>query len=154
SASLRKRPKVLRCRETSLCAKSGRREDFHRIPMRPFLRCRPWFSVGRLRPRAARPWSPAAAVRDHLDQNRPTFRLLPTLVMSIVILFLLRVVSVLILIGLADRRIVQKSTPRLIARTLSAEGRALRAHLDAAVNQGDFIAAAIGSGRFQFGEPA
>ena len=74
--------------------------------------------------------------------------------MSIGILVLLSVGSVLIVNWLADRRIVQEFTSRLIARTLSAEGRALRAHLDAAVNQGDFIAAAIASGRFQFGEPA
>ena len=80
--------------------------------------------------------------------------MLPTLVMSIGILVLLSVGSVLIVNWLADRRIVQEFTSRLIARTLSAEGRALRAHLDAAVNQGDFIAKAIASGRFQFGEPA
>jgi adenylate cyclase len=74
--------------------------------------------------------------------------------MSIGILVLVSVGSVLIVNWIADRRIVQEFTSRLIARTLSAEERALRAHLDAAVNQGDFIAAAIGSGRFQFGEPA
>ena len=71
--------------------------------------------------------------------------------MSIGILVLLSVGSVLIVNWLADRRIVQEFTSRLIARTLSAEGRALRAHLDAAVNQGDFIAANIDAGRFQFG---
>ena len=89
-----------------------------------------------------------------LDPNRLTFRLLPTLVVSIGILVLLSVGSVLVVNWIADRRIVREYTSRLIARGLSAEERSLRAHLDAAVNQGDFIAAAIGSGRFQFGEPA
>ena len=90
----------------------------------------------------------------HLDPNRLTFRLLPTLVVSIGILVLLSVGSVLIVNWIADRRIVREYTSRLIARGLSAEERSLREHLDAAVNQGDFIAAAIGSGRFRFGEPA
>jgi adenylate cyclase len=80
--------------------------------------------------------------------------LLPTLVMSIGILVLLSVGSVLIVNWIADRRIVREYTSRLIARNLSAEERSLRGHLDAAINQGDFIAAAIGTGRFQFGEPA
>src|SRR5262249_50080795 len=86
--------------------------------------------------------------------KRPTFMLLPTLVMSIGILVLLSVGSVLIVNWIADRRIVQEYTSRLIARGLSAEERSLRRHLDAAVNGGDFIAAAIAGGRFQFGEPA
>jgi len=89
-----------------------------------------------------------------LDQNRPTFGLLPTLAVSIGILVLLSVGSVLIVNWIADRRIVRDYVSRLITRGLSAEERSLHAHLDAAVNQGDFIAAAIGSGRFQFGEPA
>jgi len=84
----------------------------------------------------------------HLDPNRLTFRLLPTLVVSIGILVLLSVGSVLVVNWSADRRIVREYTSRLIARGLSAEERLLRAHLDAAVNQGDFIAAAIGSGRY------
>src|SRR5215831_18232436 len=92
--------------------------------------------------------------QDHLDQNRPTFRLLPTLVMSIGILVLLSAGSVLIVNWIADRRIVREYVSRLIARGLSAEERSLRQHLDAAVNQGDFIAAAIGNGRFQFADPA
>jgi hypothetical protein len=58
--------------------------------------------------------------------------------MSIGILVLLSVGSVLILNWLADSRIVQEFTSRLITRTLSAEERSLRGHLDAAVNQGDF----------------
>jgi adenylate cyclase len=92
--------------------------------------------------------------RDHLDQKRFTFRLLPVLVMGIGILVLLSVGSVLIVNWIADSRIVREYTSRLIARDLAAEERSLRRHLDAAVNQGDFIATAIGTGRFQFGEPA
>ena len=79
---------------------------------------------------------------------------MPTLVLSIGILVLLSVGSVLIVNWISDRRIVQEFISRLITRTLSAEERSLRGHLDAAVNQGDFIAAAIDIGRFQFGEPA
>jgi adenylate cyclase len=89
-----------------------------------------------------------------LDPNRLTFRLLPTLLLSIGALVLLSVGSVQTVNYIVDRRIVQEYTSRLIARGLSAEERSLRRHLDAAVNQGDFIAAAIGTGRFRFGEPA
>jgi adenylate cyclase len=74
--------------------------------------------------------------------------------MSIGVLVLLSVGAVLIVNWIADRRIVREYTSRLIARGLSADERLLRRHLDAAVNQGDFIAAAIRTGRFQFGEPA
>ena len=90
---------------------------------------------------------------EHLDQNNPTFKLMPTLVLSIGILVLLSVGSVLIVNWIADRRIVQEFTSRLITRVLSAEERSLREHLDVAINQGDFIAAAIGSGRYQLAEP-
>ena len=89
-----------------------------------------------------------------MDRNRLTFRLLPTLLLSIGALVLLSVGSVQTVNYIVDRRIVQEYTSRLIARGLSAEERSLRRHLDAAVNQGDFIAAAIGTGRFRFGEPA
>jgi hypothetical protein len=63
---------------------------------------------------------------DHLDQNRLTFRLLPTLVASIGFLVLLSVGSVLIVIWIGDRRIVQDFTSRLIMRVLSAKERSLR----------------------------
>ena len=86
-----------------------------------------------------------------MDRNRLTFRLLPTLLLSIGALVLLSVGSVQTVNYIVDRRIVQEYTSRLIARGLSAEERSLRRHLDAAVNQGDFIAAAIGTGRFRFG---
>jgi hypothetical protein len=61
-----------------------------------------------------------------LDQNRLTFRLLPTLVASIGFLVLLSVGSVLIVIWIGDRRIVQDFTSRLIMRVLSAKERSLR----------------------------
>lgn len=79
---------------------------------------------------------------------------MPTLVLSIGILVLLSVGSVLIVNWTADRRIVQEFTSRLITRVLSAEERSLREHLDAAINQGDFIAIAISGGRYQFADPA
>jgi adenylate cyclase len=88
-----------------------------------------------------------------LHKNRPTFRLLPTLVVSIGVLVLLSVGSVLIVNWIADLSIVREYTSRLITRGLDAEERSLRKHLDAAVNQGDFVAAAIGGGRFRFGQP-
>ena len=52
-----------------------------------------------------------------------------------------------------DRRIVQEFSSRFITRVLSTEERLLRGYLDAAIDQGDFIAAAIGVARFQFDEP-
>ena len=58
---------------------------------------------------------------------------MPTLVLSIGILVLLSVGSVLIVTWIADRRIVQEFTSRLITRVLSAEERSLREHLDAAI---------------------
>ena len=78
---------------------------------------------------------------------------MPTLVLSIGILVLLSVGSVLIVNWITDRRIVQEFTSRLITRVLAAEERSLREHLDAAIDQGDFIAAAISSGRYQLAEP-
>ena len=79
---------------------------------------------------------------------------MPTLVLSIGILVLLSVGSVLIVNWIVDRRIVQEFTARLITRVLSAEERSLREHLDAAIDQGDFIAVAISSGRYQLADPA
>ena len=78
---------------------------------------------------------------------------MPTLVLSIGILVLLSVGSVLIVNWIADRRIVQEFTSRLITRVLAAEERSLREHLDAAIDQGDFITAAVSSGRYQLAEP-
>jgi adenylate cyclase len=89
-----------------------------------------------------------------LDKKRLTLRLTPTLVVSIGILVLLSVGSVLIVNWFADRRIVQELTSRLITRLLAAEERTLRHHLGAAIDQGDYIAAAISSGRYRFDDPA
>jgi adenylate cyclase len=89
-----------------------------------------------------------------LDKNRITLRLTPTLVASIGILVLLSVGSVLIVNWLADRRIVQEFTSRLITRLLAAEERTLREHLGGAIDQGNYIAAAISSGRYRFDDPA
>jgi hypothetical protein len=50
----------------------------------------------------------ATLAAEHLDQNSPTFKLMPTLVLSIGILVLLSVGSVLIVNWIADRRIVQE----------------------------------------------
>jgi adenylate cyclase len=91
---------------------------------------------------------------NRLQKPRRTYRLLPTLVVSIGVLVLVSVGSVLLVNWIVDRSIVQEYTSRLIARGLAAEERSLREHLDASVNQGDFIAAAIADGRFRFGEPA
>lgn len=73
--------------------------------------------------------------------------------LSIGILVLLSVGSVLIVNWTTGRRIVQEFTSRLIARGLSAEERSLREYLDAAIDQGDFIAIAISSGRYKLAEP-
>ena len=77
---------------------------------------------------------------------------MPTLVLGIGILVLFSVGSVLIVNWIADRRIVQEFTSRLITRVLAAEERSLREHLDAAIDQEDFITAAISSGRYQLAE--
>ena len=50
---------------------------------------------------------------------------------------------------------MQELTSRLITRLLAAEERTLRHHLGAAIDQGgDYIAAAISSGRYRFDDPA
>ena len=55
----------------------------------------------------------ATSAAEHLDQNRLTFKLMPTLVLSIGILVLLSVGSVLIVNWISDRRIVQEFISRL-----------------------------------------
>ena len=88
-----------------------------------------------------------------MDKKRLTLRLTPTLVVSIGILVLLSVGSVLIVNWIADRRIDQELTSRLITRLLASEERTLRGHLGGAIDQGDYIAAAISNGRYRFDEP-
>jgi len=82
------------------------------------------------------------------------FALMPTLMMSIGILVLCAVGSVLALNWLTDRRIVQDLASRLVTRVLSAEEAALRDHLNAAIQQGNFIAGAVRSGRYRMSDPA
>ena len=88
-----------------------------------------------------------------LKQNRRSFALMPTLVASIGTLALLSVGSILTINWIVGRQIVQELTDRLISRTLATEEMALRHHLDAAIDQANFIAAAIRDGRYQFSEP-
>jgi adenylate cyclase len=78
---------------------------------------------------------------------------MPTLMLSIGLLVLLSVGSVLTANWVVDRLLVQEFTSRLVTRVLSAEESALRKHLDAAIDQGAFIATAISGGRYQFAEP-
>jgi len=74
---------------------------------------------------------------------------MPTLVASIGALALLSIGSILTINWIAGRHIVQEFATRLITRTLATEEMALRQHLDAAISQGNFIAAAIRDGRYQ-----
>ncbi len=87
-------------------------------------------------------------------QKNRRFALLPTLMLSMGMLMLLAVGSVMAVNWIAARHIVQDFSSRLITRVLSAEERSLRSHLDAAVQQGDFIAAAIVSGRYKISDAA
>jgi adenylate cyclase len=80
--------------------------------------------------------------------------LMPTLTAGIGILVLLSVGAVMAVHWVVDRDVVQDFATALVSRVLSAEEAALRRHLDAAVHQGDFIAAAVSSGRFKVDEPA
>jgi hypothetical protein len=91
---------------------------------------------------------------NHPEQRNWRVALLPTLMVCIGFLVLLAVGSVMAVNWIAERRIVQDVASRLITRTLAAEERALRHHLDAAVEQGNFIAAAIASGRYRLSDPA
>ena len=79
---------------------------------------------------------------------------MPTLTVGIGLLVLLSVGSVMAVNWIADRDVVRDFATALVSRVLSAEEAALRRHLDAAVHQGNFIAAGISSGRYKFAEPA
>jgi len=82
------------------------------------------------------------------------FALTPTLMVSIGLLVLLSVGSVVAVNWITDRRVVQDFVSALITRVLGAEEMALRQYLDAAVEQGNFIAAGIRSGRYKLSDPA
>jgi adenylate cyclase len=87
-------------------------------------------------------------------RNNLRVALMPTLTAGIGILVLLSVGAVMGVHWIVDRDVVQDFATALVTRVLSAEEAALRRHLDAAVHQGDFIAAGVGSGRYKFDEPA
>ena len=78
---------------------------------------------------------------------------MPTLTVGIGLLVLLSVGTVMAVNWIAEREVVRDFATALVSRVLSAEEAALRRHLDAAVHQGDFIAAGISSGRYNFAEP-
>ena len=69
------------------------------------------------------------------------FALMPTLTAGIGLLVLLAVGAVMVVHWIVDRDVVQDFATALVMRVLSAEEAAARRHLDAAVHQGDFIAA-------------
>jgi adenylate cyclase len=80
--------------------------------------------------------------------------LMPTLTFGIGVLVLLSVGAVMAVHWFVDRDVVQDFATALVTRVLSAEEAAVRRHLDAAVHQGDFVAAAVGSGRYKLADPA
>jgi adenylate cyclase len=88
--------------------------------------------------------------------SRPnrSFALMPTLVTSIGLLVLCSVGAVLLVNWIADRRVVREFASALVLRVLGGEEVALRSHLDEAVQQGNYIAAAISSGRYKLSDPA
>jgi adenylate cyclase len=87
-------------------------------------------------------------------RNNRTVALLPTLTVSIGFLVLCAVGSVVAVNLIAGRRIVQELASRLVIRVLSGEEASLRDHLDAAIQQGNFIAGAVRSGRYKLSDPA
>ena len=86
--------------------------------------------------------------------NNRSFALMPTLTVGIGLLVLLSVGAVMAVNWIVDRDVVRDFATALVRRVLSGEEAALRRHLDAAVHQGDFIAAGVSSGRYKFAEPA
>jgi adenylate cyclase len=88
------------------------------------------------------------------EPSKHSFALMPTLTVGIGLLVLLSVGAVMAVNWIADRDVVRDFATALVRRVLSGEEAALRRHLDAAVHQGDFIAAGLSSGRYKLGEPA
>ncbi len=86
--------------------------------------------------------------------NHTGLPLMPTLMLGIGLLVLVAVGSVLLLQWVTGRAIIQEFASRLIARSLYTSELALRQHLDAAVDQANFIAASIKAGRYEFSDPA
>ena len=62
--------------------------------------------------------------------------------------------AVMVVNWIADRRVVQEFASRLVMRVLAGEEKALRNHLDEAIQQGDYIAGAIRSGRYKLSDAA
>jgi adenylate cyclase len=91
---------------------------------------------------------------DNPSRRNRSFALMPTLVLSIGLLVLCSVGSVLVVNWIADRRVVQEFATRLVMRLLAGEEMALRNHLDEAIQQGDYIADAIRSGRYKLSDAA
>ena len=88
------------------------------------------------------------------SRNNRSFALMPTLMLSIGLLVLCSVGAVMVVNWIADRRVVQEFASRLVMRVLAGEEKALRNHLDEAIQQGDFIADAIRSGRYKLSDAA
>src|SRR6202161_130777 len=80
--------------------------------------------------------------------------LMPTLTVGIGVLVLLSVCAVMAVHWVVERGRAQDCATALVTRVWSAEEAAVRRHLDAAVHQGDFIAAGISSGRYKLADPA
>src|ERR1700684_3551314 len=80
--------------------------------------------------------------------------LMPTLTVGIGVLVLLSVGAVMAVHWVVDREVRQVFATARVTRVLPAEEAAVRRHLDAAVHQGDFIAAGISSGRYRLADPA
>jgi adenylate cyclase len=91
---------------------------------------------------------------DNPSRRNRSFALMPTLMLSIGLLVLCSVGGVMVVNWIADRRVVQEFASRLVMRVLAGEEKALRNHLDEAIQQGDYIAAAIRSGRYKLSDAA
>ncbi len=87
-------------------------------------------------------------------RTKRSFALMPTLTVGIGLLVMVSVGAVLAVNWIAERDVVRDFATALVTRVLSAEEAALRRHLDAAVHQGDFIAAGVSSGRYTIADPA
>jgi adenylate cyclase len=91
---------------------------------------------------------------EKLRRGNLNLALMPTLTVGIGVLVLLSVGAVMAVHWIVDRDVVQDFATALVTRVLSAEEAAVRRHLDAAVHQGDFVAAGISSGRYKLADPA
>lgn len=80
--------------------------------------------------------------------------LMPTLMVGIGVLVLVSVGAVMAVNWIADRDVVRDFATTLVRRVLSSEGAALRRHLDVAVHEANFVAAAVVTGRYKLTDPA